>query len=137
MAISTQARSAFDLLSTYIHLKDEGNAVPVEVKDDFWNQIDSRDDLHDGRLLCTLQLTETFPTWEMHPAGDEILYLLSGAIEVVLEGASQDDPEEQRVELHDRAACIVPQGRWHQIIVHRPSEVLFITPSKGTQHRPV
>jgi mannose-6-phosphate isomerase-like protein (cupin superfamily) len=127
--------SSFDLSSTYIHLQDGPGAIPVEVSDDFWTQIDSRLDLHDGRLVTTFhfQNTDDWAYWEMHPAGDEIVYLLSGAVDLVLH---QRD-EERIVELRNRAACIIPQGAWHRAIIHRPSDALFITRGAGTQHRAV
>jgi hypothetical protein len=38
--------------------------------------------------------------------------------------------------LRDRGACIVPKGVWHGQVVHAKSELMFITPGRGTQHRP-
>jgi mannose-6-phosphate isomerase-like protein (cupin superfamily) len=130
MAIPTQP--AFDLISTYIHLEDGGSAVPVEVGDDFWQTIDQRSDLREGRLICAFHMTED-SNWEIHPAGDEIVYLLSGAVDFVLE----EQDKEQVVELRTRAACIVPRSVWHRLVIRMPSDLLFITPGKGTQTRPV
>ena len=71
--------------------------------------------------------------WERHPAGDEILVLLSGEMEVVLDTASG----EQRARLAPGQTFIVPKGVWHRGIVSRPGELMFITPGAGTEHRPV
>ncbi len=131
MALTTQA--AFDLLSTYVHLEDGGGALPVQVGADFWAQVGSRVDLHGGRLVGVTHQTGDWPTWEMHPAGDELIVLLSGAVDIVL----QDRDGERVVELGTRATCIVPRGTWHRFIVGTPGNVLFITPGGGTQHRPV
>ena len=71
--------------------------------------------------------------WEMHPSGDELLYLLTGAIDAVL-----DEPGGERlVALRGGQACLVPQGVWHRLILRQPSDLLFITPAPGTRHRPV
>ena len=44
----------------------------------------------------------------MHPEGDELLLLLSGAIDLIL----QTGDRERVVELRPGAACIVPRGVW-------------------------
>jgi mannose-6-phosphate isomerase-like protein (cupin superfamily) len=127
------ATGAFDFNDTYVQLEDGPGALPLEVGDDFWNEIGSRTDLHGGRLICLCDFDADWPTWEMHPAGDEIVYLLCGAIDLVLD----EKGGKRTVELRGRAACIVPQGVWHRAIVHAPSSVLHITRGAGTQHRPV
>ncbi len=62
----------FDLLNTYVHLEAGGNTVPEEVGDDFWTKIAARP-YERMRLVCALHMTADSPTWERHPAGDEIL----------------------------------------------------------------
>jgi hypothetical protein len=128
-------QSAFDLIATYVHLADGPRAVPVEVGEDFWATIGSRADLEDGRLVAVFHFgsTGSWPHWEMHPAGDEVVCLLSGAIDLVL----QADDGERVIPLRGRAACIVPRGVWHRGITHEPGDALFITRGAGTRHRPV
>jgi mannose-6-phosphate isomerase-like protein (cupin superfamily) len=127
--------STFDLINTYVHLKDGADAVPVAVGDDFWATIDKRTELQSGRLvtLFHIQSTDEWVHWEMHPAGDEIVCLLSGAIDLIL----QEGERERILELRSRAAGIIPRGVWHRAIVHTPSDVLFITRGAGTQLRPI
>ena len=127
--------STFDLINTYVHLKDGADAVPVAVGDDFWATIDKRTELYSGRLvtLFHIQSTDEWVHWEMHPAGDEIVCLLSGAIDLIL----QEGEHERSLELRSRAAGIIPRGVWHRAIVHTPSDVLFITRGAGTQLRPI
>jgi mannose-6-phosphate isomerase-like protein (cupin superfamily) len=131
MAGTTQL--AFELLSTYVHLADGGDAVSVAVDASFWAEIGSRIALHGGRLVGVTHQTGDWPTWERHPAGDELIVLLSGAVDIVL----QDQEGERVVELRRGAASIVPRGVWHRFIVCTPGYVLFITPGSGTQHRPL
>ena len=133
--MTTSPLSPFDLINTYVHLKDGPAATPIEVGADFWATIDKRTELHGGRLvtLFHIQSTDGWVHWEMHPAGDELVYLLSGAIDVVL----QEGTDERRIELRSRAAGIIPRGVWHRAIVHTPSDLLFITRGAGPQHRPI
>jgi oxalate decarboxylase/phosphoglucose isomerase-like protein (cupin superfamily) len=95
--------------------------------------MDKRIELHSGRLvtLFHLQSTADWIHWEMHPAGDELVYLLSGSIDLIL----QEENYERIIELRSRAASIIPRGVWHRAIVHTPGEVLFITRGEGTQLR--
>jgi uncharacterized cupin superfamily protein len=122
----------FDFNDTYVQLEDGPAALPLEVGDDFWSTLASRTELHGGRLVCLCDFDADWPTWEMHPAGDEIVYLLSGSIDMILDQAGG----ERTVELRGRTACIVPQGIWQRAVVHEPSSVLHITRGAGTQHRP-
>jgi mannose-6-phosphate isomerase-like protein (cupin superfamily) len=133
MTVSSQ--STFDLADTYVHLEDGPGAAPVEVGEDFWATLERRTDLQDGRLVMLFRFRSAadWDHWEMHPAGDEIVCLLSGAIDLVL----QEGDQERVVALRDRGACIVPRGVWHRAIIRGPAEALHITRGAGTQHRPV
>ena len=74
----------------------------------------------------------TWTTWERHPAGDEVLVTLTGHQTLI-----QDiDGAHHRIELRAGQAAINPRGVWHTADVHEPSSVLFITPGRGTEHRP-
>jgi mannose-6-phosphate isomerase-like protein (cupin superfamily) len=126
-------RAGFDLIDTYIHLLDGGSAESIAVDDEFWAQIGNREALHEGRLMGAFRVTEDPSHWEVHPEGDEILYLISGSMDVIL----QQQGREHIVPLRDRGVCIVPRGVWHRQVVHSPSEFAFIAPGKGTQTRTV
>lgn len=122
---------AFDLATTYVQLDDGPAALAVQVDDRFWETIDRRPELHGGRLVGTFHNAADWAIWEMHPAGDEIVCLLSGAIDVVLE----EDHGERVVPLEAGQTCIVPQGVWHRAVVREPGDTLHITRGEGTQHR--
>jgi mannose-6-phosphate isomerase-like protein (cupin superfamily) len=133
MGTSKEAvRPAFDLATTYVQLDDGPRASAVEVDDEFWQTIDRRSELQGGRLVGRFHNAQDWDIWEMHPAGDEVVCLLSGAIDVVL-----DDPDGERVvALEVGRTCIVPRGVWHRAIVREPGDTLHITRGEGTQHRP-
>jgi mannose-6-phosphate isomerase-like protein (cupin superfamily) len=70
---------------------------------------------------------------EVHPDGDEILYLISGGVDVILEEADSD----RTVSVKPGQAVVVPQGVWHRVELREPSHLLFITPGPGGAHRPL
>jgi mannose-6-phosphate isomerase-like protein (cupin superfamily) len=136
------AQSAFDPTGVYVHLEDGGEARPLTVTATFWQELmtgayhsegAARVAAGGGWLLAKFHMHSDTPTWEMHPAGDEVLYLLSGAMEVILEERDGN----RVVELHAGAACLVPRGVWHRQLVRTPGDLLAITYGKGTQVRPV
>ena len=79
------------------------------------------------------RMEKDMPHWEMHPSGDELLVALSGEFEVLL----QDGRSDRSVPLAAGKAFLVPYGMWHRLKVKTAGEVVFVTPGKGTQHRPL
>lgn len=69
---------------------------------------------------------------EMHPDGDEYLYLIDGRVRVVLE---TEPPE--RIEMVPGDALVVPQGVWHKVEILEPSEIFYATPGPNNQFRPL
>lgn len=69
---------------------------------------------------------------EMHPHGDELLCLLSGAVDVVLEEPATD----RAAPLKAGEVFVVPRGVWHRIVLREPADLLFVTPPQGTKLRP-
>ena len=131
-ATQRTTHGGFDLAGTYIQLDDGPAAMAIEVDEQFWERIDTRPELHGGRLVGTFHNAADWDVWEMHPAGDEVVSLLSGAVDVVLDEGSR----ERVVALRPGATCIVPRGVWHTANVHTPGNTLHITRGAGTQHRP-
>lgn len=70
---------------------------------------------------------------EMHPDGDELLYVISGAITVTLELAGG----KTGVDLGAGEALVVPQGVWHQITTTEPAQIIHITPGPNGNSRPL
>ena len=126
-------REGFDPTGTFVHLADGGKATTVPVGERFWAEIGDRTELHDGRLLTAHDISADMTHWEMHPAGDELLFLASGAVTVVLDAADG----ERTIALGAGQACVVPAGVWHRLTVETPGRLLFVTPGKGTEHRPM
>src|SRR5882724_10565623 len=120
---------AFSLDSTYIHLRPDESALAMEGGARFWAGIASRSDLDMGRLMGSTMQNADWEHWERHPAGDEILVLLSGELELVLDTARG----EERATLTAGQTFIVPKGAWHRGIVKKPGQLMFLTPGAGTE----
>jgi len=70
---------------------------------------------------------------ELHPDGDELLYLVSGRVDVILE----ENGSEHVVEVTAGQAFVVPRGVWHRVNLREPSRILHITPGPRGDHRPL
>ena len=70
---------------------------------------------------------------EMHPDGDELLYLVTGAVTVTLELPGGNT----KVDLGAGDAVVVPQGVWHQITTREPGQLIHITPGPNGDARPL
>ena len=127
----TTKTAGFDPQTTYVQLHDGGAADAFPIDDRFWEEIYAKPELHSGRLLGAFFMAESLETSEMHPNGDELLLLLSGKIDIVLEEPGGD----RVIELEPGRACVVPAGVWHRQVVREPGAFVFITPGEGTQHR--
>lgn len=130
----TRPQSApFDPTNTYVDLAPDGSTPLLRVTTDFWDRLASGALTVAGRMVSMQHMTADWPHWERHPAGDELLVLTSGEVDIIL-----DEPDgERRVRLSDRAGFVVPRGTWHRAEIVRPAEVLFVTEGAGTEHRPV
>jgi mannose-6-phosphate isomerase-like protein (cupin superfamily) len=125
-------RAGFALASTYVQLLDGLRAETVDVDENFWSEIDARKSLHRGRLVGLMRMERGEGDHsEVHPAGDELLILISGAADVVLE----ERGGERAIPLTAGQACVVPRGTWHHFRVRRAGELVFVTPGRGTRAR--
>lgn len=119
----------------YVHLAADGSAGTLEVTADFWPRLaaGALPQLDEGRLLSQSISESDWSVWEMHPQGEEIVLLLGGRADLLL-----DLPGGVRVLPLSGVGSyvLVPRGVWHTANVHEPASLLFITPGYGTQHRP-
>jgi quercetin dioxygenase-like cupin family protein len=130
------AADTYDLSSTIVHLGKGATAIPVPDLDwspEWLAAYGERfaSDGDEGRMVCILPQAETWSSWERHPAGDEVVVLLSGRVDIIQEV----DGRRHLVELHAGEALVNPRGVWHTADVHEPGRGLFITPGRGTEHR--
>jgi mannose-6-phosphate isomerase-like protein (cupin superfamily) len=89
----------------------------------------------DGRILATFPIASPADAhsqvWEMHPAGDEVLFMLTG--ELVVEYS--DGVHSGTVSLGSGKAIVMPRGVWHRLIYREPGLLLALTAAHGTEAR--
>ncbi len=118
----------------YVRLGADGVAETLPGGAAFWSLAQAeKDRVGSDWLVSEYEFVADWPTWEMHPNGDEFVYLLSGSIELLLE-------HEDGVRVLAIAGCgatVVPRGVWHTARVHAPSRMLHVTLGAGTLTRAV
>jgi mannose-6-phosphate isomerase-like protein (cupin superfamily) len=126
---------ALDLASTFVVVGPDHSATPVAVTPTIFEELGRRFDQFKGRLLVSsFTFDQSWSTWEMHPAGDEIVCLLSGDVTMALDR----DGAEDLIRLREPGSfAIVPKGTWHTARTSVPTQMLFVTPGEGTENRPV
>lgn len=123
--------TALDLAATFIVLQPDHSALPVGVTPTLWQELDQRFEGFKGRLLVScFSFDGDWDVWEMHPAGDEIVCLLSGRAALEFEG--RGTVAELSV---PGSYLIVPRGTWHIARTCVPTKMLFITPGEGTKNK--
>lgn len=129
--------AAFDLSTTYVHLGLGSRAIPIA---DFeWSEAflaryaaEHGADGAEGRLVMIGSGESSWTSWERHPAGEELVVVISGRMTLVQEF----DAVEHRLDLADGEAAINPPNVWHTVDITEACRTLFITPGQGTEHRP-
>ena len=125
-------------LSTHpIHLDRFGKAVPQpEFTDERWYEDYGERTASDGaagRLVSVFSFTESWTSWEMHPAGAEVVVCIAGEITLIQE---LPDGSTDSVTLRPKDYAINPPGVWHTADVAGEATALFITAGMGTENRP-
>ena len=131
----TSKSDIFNISSTYVVLGEGGDAIPIAVGDRFFEDLERKFGEFKGkRLISHFSFDQDWDNWEIHPAGEEFVCLLSGQVDLVLEQAEG----EKTVQLSQSGSYVlVPRNTWHTAKVYAPSSMLFITPGEGTQNRPL
>ena len=118
--------------------------IPVDVSD---SSFDIRRDLSiksrkrkpgpperiDGMTIGIVTMTRDAPhNGEMHPDGDEFLYIISGKVRITCDS----DPHGEII-LGPGQACIVTKGEWHKVSILERTQLIHITPGPNGEHRPL
>jgi quercetin dioxygenase-like cupin family protein len=91
------------------------------------------DDGAEGRLVAMHRFSQSWDSWEMHPAGAEVVVCTAGRITLIQELA---DGSTERVTIGAGEYAINPPGIWHTADVDGEATALFITAGLGTENRP-
>lgn len=125
----------FELTSTFVVLEPGHTAIRVTVTPTIYEELDRRfNHFKDHVLVSSFSFDSDWSSWEIHPAGDEIVYLLSGEATMVFDRSGR----EETVSLRDPGSfVIVPRATWHTARTSVPTTMLFVTPGEGTQNRSI
>ena len=120
-----------------LHLGPGGTALPqpemggMEWYEAYGGRHDA--DGPEGRLVSLHRFDRSWTSWERHPAGEEVVVCLTGAITLIQE---LPDGTTRRATLRPGEYAINPRGAWHTADVEGEATALFITVGMGTEHRP-
>ncbi len=124
---------ARDLTRDFVVLSPSKEATIETANDDLYARLDRTYGGFAGHELISSHCFDSdWGSWECHPAGDEIVVLLSGA--AIFELEMSDGVK--RIELKAQGDyVVVPRGIWHTARIADAACMLFVTPGEGTQHR--
>jgi mannose-6-phosphate isomerase-like protein (cupin superfamily) len=87
----------------------------------------------DGVTFGVATMSENSPHGgEMHPDGDEILYLIDGRARVVFLDSAEPD-----VVMLPGDGMVVPKGTWHRVDILEPCQIVYVTPGPNNEFRPL
>ena len=129
----SELQNPANLKTTFVIVNAEKSADTLPVTDTVCSEMDEKvGDFAGHSLVASFSFDDDWPTWEIHPHGDEVVRLMSGDATMILDTAEG----EQRVRLNQPGAfVIVPQATWHMAKVHAPTTMLFVTPGQDTENR--
>ncbi len=111
-------------------LSPSGDMRLLEVTPTFYEDLGEHVPDFTGQILIQQgEFSDPWPTWEIHPKGDEFVYLLSGDVDFVL----WEDGKETVIRVNqDNHYVVVPKNTWHTARPRSPTKMLFVTPGEGT-----
>jgi PhnB protein len=71
----------------------------------------------------------TGATWERHPGGDEMIYVVEGAAEIL----TLTDGGPVRSKVREGSLFVCPRGLWHKTIPQPSVAAFYLTPGEGTE----
>jgi mannose-6-phosphate isomerase-like protein (cupin superfamily) len=88
----------------------------------------------DGVMAMAPLLTRNPPhAGEMHPGGDELIFLISGRLDLIAE----EDGGETVTPMGAGQAVVIPKGVWHRLDIKEPCQLVVMTPGPESRHRPL
>jgi mannose-6-phosphate isomerase-like protein (cupin superfamily) len=118
--MTTTPQGPIDLAKTPVQFTASGDIEPVVASGPAPEDVD-------GRLAGEARMTTSPPhAGELHPDGDELLYLVEGQVDLILDEAAG----ERRIPLSAGQAFVVPRGVWHRVVVTAPCRLLHFTPGR-------
>lgn len=129
MSASELNTDSFDLCERHAHFNEDGSVTLIDAST-LWSLAPDDMNAQFGRLLVSsFTFSENWATWEMHPDGDELVYLMSGEVTLILRLPQGD----KRVALIPNRAHVIPKAIWHTAHTNAPCQMLFVTCGRDTQ----
>jgi mannose-6-phosphate isomerase-like protein (cupin superfamily) len=128
--------ASFDLARFPVHLGLGATVVPLAEFDGTpeWYEryaTGHAADGAEGRLVSLHTFTEPWDSWEMHPAGAELVACVEGRITL----HQEIDGTDRTVVLDAGQAVVNPPGVWHTADVDARATAMFVTAGMGTEVR--
>ncbi len=122
-----------NLKETFAVVRPDLKVESLAVTPQIYSELDERYGGFKGHMLVSSYcFDKNWGVWERHPAGDEIVVLLSGAARMVLHTETGESVTELKA---PGAFIVIPQNVWHTAWIDAPTQMLFITPGEGTENR--
>jgi mannose-6-phosphate isomerase-like protein (cupin superfamily) len=118
----------FSFPGTAVHIRPSGHASVLQRH--FKAQLPG---LPEGHLLGVFQIANRddlhSDVWEMHPADDEVLLMLTGELGVeYCDGSCRGTSA-----LESGRGMVMPRGVWHRLLLRHPGLLMVLSPSQGTR----
>lgn len=124
----------YNLETNFVRFRKNGISEIFNVDQDFYKNLSSGKlgDFKDEILISLYTFEEDCKTWEIHPKGDELVFLISGDLDFIL----RENEKELIIKLNiPNTFIIVPKNTWHTAKINSKSSVLFITQGEGTENK--
>lgn len=115
------------------HLGEDGSAETFPLNESFWADLAAGKLFRGGWLVSKYDFSGRWAHWEMHPNGEELIYLLGGSVDFTFD--RPDGPVTTTLD-GPGTYLIVPRGTWHIGEAADACSILVVTAGDGTEHRP-
>lgn len=130
-AMSSAMNTPHDLSKTSAVFLPNKRVNLKQVTDSFYQELDHEyGDFKDHILVSEFSFDENWSTWEVHPAGDEIVMLIAGDADLVMALEAGETSVTRLSQVGE--FVVVPKGVWHTARPHAATTMLFLTPGEGT-----
>ncbi len=123
---------AHHLLESSVVYTPELHCQVLASSPELYGILDERYEQFRGHTLLAMHnFTTDWATWEIHPHGDEMVFLVSGEIDLLIKSGTAIEC----VSLNSPGSfVIVPRNSWHTGRVEVAACCLFMTPGEGTRN---
>ncbi len=123
---------ALNLQDVFAVLKPDLGVDLAPVTPTIYQELDAKYDNFKSHTLVSIHNFESdWNVWERHPAGDEIVVLISGSATLTIR---KDDGVAVETLSQPGSFVVVPRNTWHTAETSEPTRMLFLTPGEGTEH---